>query len=236
MSSEFRDRVFIVTGASRGIGAALVERLVAERAFVGAIARTIGSNSDHVLATRTDVRDGAALRAAIDRVAEWKGRLDGVVANAAILERGEFASHDPARLAELVDVNVKGALLTVRHALPHLRDGARVVMLGSFAARRGTPGMAAYSASKGALLAFAQALRAELEPRGVTVGYVSPGPTRTDLRNDGSGVAPSRSADLIVRALRTGEPYLEATRFWRLKAFLETIAPRIYDSWIRGRK
>lgn len=233
---ELRDRVFVITGASRGIGASLCERLTADGAYVGAIARTIETQSDRVLALRADVRDSASLRAAIDRVAEWRGRLDGVVANAAILERAEFASCDPARIEALIDVNVKGALLTVRHALPHLREDGRIVLVGSFAARRGTPGMAAYSATKGALLAFAQALRAELEGRRIRVSYVSPGPTRTDLRGDGTGVDAARSASFVVHALRSGVPYAEATRFWRVKAFVETIAPRLYDSWIRGRE
>lgn len=233
--SILRDRVFAITGASRGIGAASTSRLVEAGACVGAIAREAKSDSDRVLALDADVRDSIALNAAIDRIVAWRGRLDGVVANAATIERGDFAAIEPARIEELVETNVTGALLTVRHALPHLQSGARIVIVGSFAGRRGTPGLAAYSATKGALLAFSMALRAELEPRGITVSYVAPGPTRTRLRGeDRGGVDPSCSAESILRALRDGAPYVEATRFWRLKSWFETIAPRIYDSWIRG--
>lgn len=234
-NSILRDRVFAITGASRGIGAASTAQLLEAGACVGAIARAARSDSDRVLALDADVSDSSALRAAIDRIAAWRGRLDGVVANAATLERGDFAAIEPERLVELVETNVTGALLAVRHALPHLKSGGRIVIVGSFAGRRGTPGLAAYSATKGALLAFSMALRAELEPRGITVSYVAPGPTRTQLRGvERGGLDPSSSAELILRALRDGTPYVEATRFWRLKSWFETIAPRIYDSWIRG--
>jgi NAD(P)-dependent dehydrogenase (short-subunit alcohol dehydrogenase family) len=241
-SYPFHDRVYAVTGASRGIGLAVVKQLRAKGAYVGAIARGDAGLRDlesanerqRILAVQADVGSASAIGPAIEAIATWRGRLDGVIANAAVSERGEFATISVERIEQLVRTNVQGALLAVRHALPHLRDGARIVLIGSFAGRRGTPGLAAYSATKGALLAFSSALRAELAPRGISVSWVAPAATRTAMRGeDSAGVTTDESAQLVLRALSRGEPYVEATPGWRIKAWFETVAPRAYDRWIR---
>jgi short-subunit dehydrogenase len=231
-----------VTGASRGIGRALARQIVDHGGYVGAIARderaldelTRADHSGRTRAAIADVSDRTALGSAIDELAAWKGRIDGLVVNAATIERGEFASIPPQRIESIVGVNLTGALLAVRHTLPYLSGGARIVLVGSFAARRGTPGLAVYSATKGALLSFCAAVRAELADRGISVSWVAPGPTQTELHGeDPAAAAPETSARLVLRALRSGEPYVEATSCWRTKALLESLAPRLYDRWVR---
>lgn len=177
-------RVAMVTGASRGIGAAIARSLAAEGARLGLASRS-GDNLGFAdaVAQPCDVRDPAALESLAAATVERFGGIDILVANAGVGAYGPFLELDPAHLEEMIDVNVKGTLYAVRSALPFLveSDAADIVTLASEAGRRGLPFEATYCASKFAQVGFTRALDHELRPQGVRCTNVCPGGVATDF-------------------------------------------------------
>ncbi|MEU4804502.1 SDR family oxidoreductase [Actinosynnema sp. NPDC023587] len=183
-------KVALVTGGSRGIGAAVAARLAREGADV---AVTYRNNADdvveeikgigrRVVAIRADSADPAAVAAAVAETAATLGRLDIVVNNAAEFLVGPVEELGVEEFDRTFDVNVRAPFLVVKAALPHLGPGGRIVSIGSNVAERAAfPGFSLYSASKAALLGLTKALGRELGPRGITVNLVCPGATATDL-------------------------------------------------------
>lgn len=207
-------KVALVTGASRGIGAAVARSLAAEGVRLG-----LGSRSgddlgiDGAVALPTDVRDPAALeRLAAATVARF-GRLDILVVNAGVGAYGPFLDLPADQLEEMIDVNVKGALYSVRAALPYLlqSDAADIVTIASEAGRRGLPYEAAYCASKFAQVGLTRALDHELRERGVRCTSVCPGGVATDFAMGrgrtpdmpalGGMMAPQDVAELVLFVL-----------------------------------
>ena len=181
-------RVALVTGASRGIGAAVARQLADGGVRLGLASR---SGDDlgipGAVAMPTDVRDPAALEAIVAATVEAFGRLDILVVNAGVGGYGSFLDLDPDVLEEMIDVNVKGALYSIRAALPHLlrSDAADLVTIASEAGRRGLPYEATYCASKFAQVGLTRALDHELREKGVRCTNVCPGGVAHRLR-DGS--------------------------------------------------
>ena len=177
-------RVALITGASRGIGAATARSLAAAGARV-AVASRSGDNPgiDGALARICDVRDSASVEATVAATVERFGRLDILVVNAGVGAYGPFGDLPMADLEEMIDVNVKGALYAVRAALPHLleSDVADIVTIASEAGRRGLPYEVAYSASKFAQVGMTRALDHELREQGVRCTSVCPGGVATDF-------------------------------------------------------
>jgi NAD(P)-dependent dehydrogenase (short-subunit alcohol dehydrogenase family) len=177
-------RVALVTGASRGIGAAIARALAGGGAQV-AIASRSGDNPgvDGALARTCDVRDPAALEAMVAATVARFGRLDILVVNAGVGAYGPFLELPAADLEEMIDVNVKGALYAVRAALPELlkSEAADIVTVASEAGRRGLPYEVAYCASKFAQVGMTSALDHELRERGVRCTNVCPGGVATDF-------------------------------------------------------
>ncbi len=177
-------KVALVTGASGGIGAAIARSLARQGVRLGLASR---SGDDlgiaEAVATPCDVRDPAAVGALVERVVERFGRLDIVIANAGVGAYGPFLELDPGHMEEMIDVNVKGTLYTVRAALPHLlRSGqGDVVTIASEAGRRGLPLEAVYCASKFAQVGFTRALDHELRPQGIRCTNVCPGGVATEF-------------------------------------------------------
>jgi NADP-dependent 3-hydroxy acid dehydrogenase YdfG len=177
-------KVALVTGASRGIGAAIARELDRAGVRLGLASR---SGSDlgiaGAVAMPTDVRDPAALEALVGATVDRFGRLDILVVNAGVGGYGSFLDLDPEVLEEMIDVNVKGALYTVRAALPHLvrSDAADLVTVASEAGRRGLPYEATYCASKFAQVGLTRALDHELREQGVRCTNVCPGGVHTDF-------------------------------------------------------
>ncbi|MET0519403.1 MAG: SDR family oxidoreductase [Burkholderiaceae bacterium] len=186
-------RVALVFGGSRGIGAAIAERLArdgfdvaltyvsrpdAAQAVVGAI-EAAGQRG---LAIQADSADPAAIRAAVDQAVGQLGTLDAVVVNAGVLR---IATVDAFTLADLdlsLNVNVRGVFLAIQAAVAQLRDGGRVITIGSNTAiRTGSPGSSVYAMTKAAVAAMVQNLALDLAPRGITVNNVQPGPIATDM-------------------------------------------------------
>ena len=180
-------KVALVTGASRGIGAAVARSLDAHGVRLGLSSR---SGDDlgiaGAVALPCDVREPAQLEALVAATVERHGRLDILVANAGVGAYGAFLDLDPAHLEEMVDVNLKGTLYAVRAALPHLLESgeADVVTVASEAGRRGLPYEAVYCASKFGQIGFVRALDHELRERGVRCTSVCPGGVATDFALD----------------------------------------------------
>lgn len=177
-------RVALVTGASRGIGAAVARSLAAEGAKLALASRSGDDLSiDDAVAQPCDVRDPAALESLVAAAVDRFGGLDILVANAGVGAYGPFLDLPAEHLEEMIDVNVKGTLYAVRAALPHLlnSDAADIVTLASEAGRRGLPYEAVYCSSKFAQVGFTAALDHELREQGVRCTNVCPGGVATDF-------------------------------------------------------
>jgi 3-oxoacyl-[acyl-carrier protein] reductase len=189
-------RVALVTGASRGIGAAIAQGL-SERGVRLGLASRSGDDLGlpDALAAPADVRDASALQSLADATADRFGRLDILVVNAGVGAYGPFLDLPAEQADEMIDVNVKGAINSVRAALPHLvRAGsADIVTIASEAGRRGLPNEAVYSASKFAQVGFTAALDHELREQGVRCTSICPGGVATDFAM-GQGRTPDMPA------------------------------------------
>ncbi len=177
-------KVALVTGASRGIGAAVARGLAAAGARLGLASRSgddLGMSD--AVAMPADVRDLAALEAIASATAERFGHLDILVVNAGVGAYGNFLDLPLDQLDEMIEVNVKGAIYSVRAALPHLlrSDAADIVTIASEAGRRGLPKEAVYCASKFAQVGFTSALDHELREQGVRCTNICPGGVATDF-------------------------------------------------------
>ena len=176
--SDVKDKVVLITGGARGIGAETAKALAIKGAKVvitdveepalTAVAREIGGNA---LAVVADVTDLDAMHRAVAAGIERFGGIDVVVANAGIASYGSVLSVDPATFRRVIDININGVFHTVRAALPSLieRQGY-ILVVSSLAAFAAVPGFAAYNASKAGIEHFTNALRLELTHQGVAVG------------------------------------------------------------------
>jgi 3-oxoacyl-[acyl-carrier protein] reductase len=177
-------KVALITGASRGIGAAVARSLAANGVRLGLASRS-GDDLDmaDVVAQPADVRDPDALAAIATATAERFGKLDILVVNAGVGAYGPFLDLPMEHLEEMIDVNVKGAIYSVRAALPHLlhSEAADIVTIASEAGRRGLPYEAVYCASKFAQVGLTSALDHELRERGVRCTSICPGGVATDF-------------------------------------------------------
>ena len=182
--SSLDGKVALVTGASRGIGAAVARALAREGASLGLASRSGDDlGIEGAVAAPTDVRRPEDVDRIVAGTVERFGRLDIVVANAGVGAYAPFLELDPEHLEEIIDVNVKGLLYTVRAALPHLLDAgeADLVTLASVAGLRGLPLETVYCASKFAQVGFTRSLDHELRQRGVRCTNVCPGGVATDF-------------------------------------------------------
>lgn len=209
---QLEGRVALVTGASRGIGAAIARSLAGAGAHLGLASR---SGDDlgmaDVVAQPTDVRDLASLQAMVQATIDRFGRLDILVVNAGVGAYGPFEELALEHLEEMIDVNVKGAIYAVRAALPHLvqSDAADLVMIASEAGRRGLPYEAVYCASKFAQVGLTAALDHELREKGVRCTNVCPGGVATDFAM-GRGRTPEMPA---LAGMMKPEDVAEAVMF-----------------------
>jgi NAD(P)-dependent dehydrogenase (short-subunit alcohol dehydrogenase family) len=183
----------LVTGASRGIGAAIAKALAAEGADVAItyeksadsaakIVDAIKASGRKAVAIQADSADVAAVKASVDKTVAALGGLDILVNNAGILRLGGLNDMSLADIDALLNVNVRSPIVASKAALPHLGKGGRIITIGSyFADRVPSPALGIYAASKSALIAFNKALARELGPKDITVNLVQPGSINTDM-------------------------------------------------------
>ena len=196
--SKLKDKVALVTGASRGIGAAIAKRLAAEGANVAItyakdakaaadVVTAIEGTGRKAFAVQADAADADAVRSAVEQTAKTFGRIDVLVNNAGTLIPKPFEESTLEDIDRMFDINVRGVLVATQAALKHMPDGGRIISIGSCVGERMmTPGLTAYSATKGAVKMFTQGLSREVGRRGITVNNVQPGPIDTDM-NPASG-------------------------------------------------
>jgi 3-oxoacyl-[acyl-carrier protein] reductase len=186
-------KVAFVTGGSRGIGAAIVRRLVRDGAAVAfsyssaaapadELVRSIQSEGGRALALKIDSADAAALTAGIDEAARALGKIDILVNNAGVYLPGTLDDFSLEDFDKTLNVNVRAVFVAAKAASRHMGEGGRVINIGSTNAERMPwPGGATYAMSKSALKGLVQGLARDLGPRGITVNNVQPGPVNTDM-------------------------------------------------------
>jgi NADP-dependent 3-hydroxy acid dehydrogenase YdfG len=182
--NSLEGKVALVTGASRGIGAAVAHSLTAQGVRLGLASRSGDDlGIEDAVSAPCDVRRPGDLESLAAATAERFGGIDILVANAGVGAYGPFLDLPPDQLEEMIDINVKGTLYAVRATLPYLldSDAADIVTLASEAGRRGLPFEAVYCASKFAQVGFTRALDHELREQGVRCTNVCPGGVATDF-------------------------------------------------------
>ncbi|WGF88712.1 SDR family NAD(P)-dependent oxidoreductase [Marinivivus vitaminiproducens] len=223
MSTMLKGKVALVTGGSRGLGAATAMALADQGADVAisyvasadmaeAVVETLKAKGVRALAIRSDQADTATAKPLVDTVARHFGKLDILVNNAAVVAKGQTVddpSLDTVALDRQWQINVMGAVATTRAAAPVLSDGGRIIFIGSL---NGTlaliPGVADYAGTKAALIGYAKGVARDLGGRDITVNVVQPGAMPTDMMAKvlGSTVAPDAFLDMHpIRRIATLE-------------------------------
>src|SRR5436853_743958 len=193
MNRKLEGKIALVTGGSRGIGAAIVKRLATDGARVAmtyskgadaaaAVVTEIERDGGKGIAIQADATDAEAGKAAVEKTVATFGRLDVLVNNAGTAIPKTFEETTLEEMDRVIDINVRGVFVATRAALKHMHDGGRIIMIGSSEGERVlVPGLVPYSATKGAVKIFTQGLSREVGNRGITVNNVQPGPIDTDL-------------------------------------------------------
>jgi 3-oxoacyl-[acyl-carrier protein] reductase len=191
--SKLADKVALITGGSRGIGAAIAKRLAADGAAVAityskdgkaasAVVEAIEHAGGKALAIQAEASNAEAVRSAVETAVKTFGRLDILVNNAGTAIPKPFEETTQEELDRVIDINIRGTFFATHAALRHMKTGGRVISIGSCVGERNmTPGLTPYAATKGAVKMFTQGLAREVGSRGITVNNVQPGPIDTDL-------------------------------------------------------
>jgi 3-oxoacyl-[acyl-carrier protein] reductase len=204
--------VALVTGGSRGIGAAIAKRLAADGARVAityakdasaasTVAKAIERDGGKAVAIQADAAHAEAVKGAVEKAVVTFGRLDVLVNNAGTAIPKPFEETTLEEIDHVININIRGVFATTQAALKHMNDGGRIINIGSAVGERvQTPGLVPYSATKGAVKIFTQALSREVESRGITVNNVQPGPIDTDLNPaTGDWAVPQKAVTALDR-------------------------------------
>jgi 3-oxoacyl-[acyl-carrier protein] reductase len=216
--SKLAKKVALVTGGSRGIGAAIAKRLASDGASVAityakdasaasAVVKAIELGGGKAIAIQADAANVEAVKNAVEKAVATFGRLDVLVNNAGTAIPKPFEETTLEEMDRVIDINVRGVLVTTQAALKHMNDGGRIINIGSSVGERVlVPGLVPYSATKGAVKIFTQALSREVGSRGITVNNVQPGPIDTDLNPAaGDWAAPQKAVTALDRYGRVEE-------------------------------
>lgn len=216
MNSALIGRVALVTGASRGLGAAIARGYAAQGATVVCAARTIAQLDDVVAIdpqrldhVELDVTDPTSLAGVVDLVVKRHGRIDILVNNAGVAPAGDFLTQDPAQWRRTYEINVLAPMVLAQAAGRHFvrQGGGKIINIASTTGVRGKPGLVGYSTSKGAVLRFTESLAAEWARHNVQVNTIAPGAFRTEAQK-----AVTDDEDLLgkrvrrIPAKRMGDP------------------------------
>ena len=210
--SKLTEKVALVTGGSRGIGAAIAKRLAADGASVAityakdagaasAVVKAIERDGGKAIAIQADATDAKAVEAAVEKAFATFGRLDVLVNNAGTAIPKPFEEATLEEMDRVIAINVRGVFVATQAALKHMKSGGRVIMIGSAVGERvAAPGLVPYAGTKGAVKMFTQALAREIGNRGITVNNVQPGPIDTELNPAaGDWAVPQKAATALDR-------------------------------------
>jgi 3-oxoacyl-[acyl-carrier protein] reductase len=216
--SNLTNKVALVTGGSRGIGAAIAQRLAKDGASVAityakdassasAVVKAIEASGGKAIAIQANSVDAEAIKKAVEKTVSTFGGLDVLVNNAGTAIPKTFEESTLEEFDHMIDLNFRSTLVTTQIALKHMKSGGRIIMIGSCVGERVmTPGLVAYSATKGAVKMFAQGLSREVGSRGITVNNIQPGPIDTDLNPAaGEWAVPQKAATALNRYGRVDE-------------------------------
>jgi len=217
MNLPTASRVALVTGASRGIGAAIARRLAADGFAVAinyasnaaeaeALAAALTRDGARALAVQADVSRADQVAALFAAVAAGLGPVDVLVNNAGILKPAPLAQTSDAQYAQYFAINTQGVFNTLREAATRLNDGGRVINLSSTTLALNLPGYAIYNGTKAAVEAFTRVFAKELRGRRITVNAVAPGPVATALFLDGKSEEQVRGFAQMSPLERLGQP------------------------------
>ncbi|MGH7494027.1 MAG: SDR family NAD(P)-dependent oxidoreductase [bacterium] len=213
-TKKLAGKVALVTGGSRGIGAAIAKRLAEEGAYVAisfvssankanAVVRELEGKGVPAAAFKADQADPAQVNQLVKSVVERFGRLDILVNSAGVFVTGAVndPAYDVAKFDRQFAVNVGGVAAAVRAAVPFIGEGGRIISIGSGAGTRSPwPGLADYSATKAAIAAYTRGWARDLGPKGITVNIVQPGAIDTDMNPaDGDFSAAQKAATALGR-------------------------------------
>ena len=210
--SKLTKKVALVTGGSRGIGAAIAKRLAADGAQVAityakdaeaasSVVKAIEQSGGKAIAIQANAGDAKAVKNAVEKTVSTFGGLDVLVNNAGTAIPKSFEETTLEELDRVIDTNIRGVFVATQAALKHMKSGGRIIMIGSCVGERMmTPGLVPYSATKGAVKMFTRGLSREVGSRGITVNNVQPGPIDTDLNPAaGDWAAPQKAATALGR-------------------------------------
>jgi 3-oxoacyl-[acyl-carrier protein] reductase len=198
MPKPLEGKVALVTGGSRGIGAAIARRLAAEGAIVAityakgagaaaSVVKAIEQAGGRAIALQADATAVDRVRAAVEKTAAALGKLDVFVNNAGTAIPKKFEETTAEELDRVIDLNLRGTLVATQAALKSMNDGGRIILIGSCVGERMmTPGLVAYAATKGAIKMFARGLAREVGDRRITVNSRAQS-TRTSIRTTANG-------------------------------------------------
>ncbi|WMJ68949.1 SDR family oxidoreductase [Stenotrophomonas sp. 24(2023)] len=210
-------RVALVTGASRGIGAAIARRLsrdgfavainyASNAAEADALVADLAASGGKAVAVKADVSDADQVRAMFSAVETALGRIDVLVNNAGILKTAPLAQHSDALFQQNFAINTQGVFNTLREAAERLNEGGRIINISSTTLGLNLPGYAVYNGTKAAVEAFTRVFAKELRGRSITVNAVAPGPVATELFLNGKSEEQIATFANMPPLQRLGQP------------------------------
>src|SRR5437879_6619560 len=212
MNRKLEGKIALITGGSRGIGAAIAKRLAADGAKVAityskgadaaaSVVKEIEGDGGKAIAIRADATKAEAAKATVEKTVVTFGQLDVLVNNAGTAIPKTFEETTLEEMDRVIDINVRGVFLATQAALRHMKSGGRIISIGSAVGERvAAPGLGPYAGTKGAVKMFTQALAREIGSRGITVNNVQPGPIDTELNPaTGDWAVPQKAATALNR-------------------------------------
>lgn len=215
--TNLKNKIALVTGGSRGIGAAIVKRLSAEGAKVaftyassGAVSenlvKEIENSGGEAIAIKADSGSYDEVTGAVEKAAAHFGKIDILVNNAGVADGKAFEEYTQEDFNRMFDVNVKGVFFATQAAIKHIPDGGRIITIGSCLAEIVTvPNLTLYSMSKSALVGFNKGLARDLGDRRITANLVNPGPTETDMNPATGPIADAARERMAIKEYGTAE-------------------------------